>query len=252
VTATRITLVRRGGAAGLAVSLVAAIGVLGAAPASAASMDYDCKILSSSIPWSGNASATSPSGAKAGQTATTTVTLPDYKNGPVPVQKNSVQTVITLSINGQTQTVKGGTNPSNLAPNQSFPIAPIKVQFKAKSGDNTIVLTKVEFDYQPTKPNVGPDTTCTGNKPELASFTVAAAAQPQGPAQPQAPAQPVAQQPDTNAAPTAGGTPNNLAKTGPEDAMRTLLIALAVLQVGLIAAVRWGRRTAPATSGRRR
>ncbi|HSR23353.1 MAG TPA: hypothetical protein VLW53_07370 [Candidatus Eisenbacteria bacterium] len=255
VTAMSTTLVRRGGAAALAVTMAAAGLVLVAAPAQAAQMNWKCKILNSNLDWSGNASADAPSNPKAGQTATATINLPAYRNGPVPVAANKVQTVVTVSINGQSVTVKGATNPTALAPDAPLPIAPIKVQFKPKSGENTIVLTEVDFDYLPGQP----DTTCTGDKVSLASFSVAAAAAPAAPAapaalaapaapaQPAAPVQPVAQ-PNNNAGPNTGALP----QTGPEDAGQTLLIALAVLQVGLIAAVRFGRRTAPATTGRRR
>jgi hypothetical protein len=41
-----------------------------------------------------------------------------------------------------------------------------------------------------------------------------------------------------------------MAKTGPEDATRTLLIALVTLQVGLIVWFRWGRRASYAGSHR--
>jgi hypothetical protein len=50
--------------------------------------------------------------------------------------------------------------------------------------------------------------------------------------------------------------PGNLAKTGPEDAWRSLVVGLVALQVGLIVAVRTRRArpagTVVATSGRHR
>ena len=48
----------------------------------------------------------------------------------------------------------------------------------------------------------------------------------------------------------SSGKNSGLAKTGPEDATRTMLIALVALQVGLIAWFRWGRK--PAYAGTHR
>ena len=81
------------------------------------------------------------------------------------------------------------------------------------------------------------------------------------------PTQTQTQQPTQSATPTAhaehvdpgnnasggnksGGKKSGLADTGPEDATRTMLIALVTLQVGLIAWFRWGRKPAYAGSHR--
>jgi hypothetical protein len=248
--------VRRWGAAGLAFASVAGAAALGAAPAQAASITMDCKILSSSIPWSGSVTgALTPSKPKAGGSATVTITFPGgYKTGPVPVPAGKLQPVLYLSINGASVTARGATNSSALPPNQTFVVPSTKVQFKAKSGSNKVVLTKLVFDYLPGEP----DTTCTnkGSAPTVVSFTAAstATAQPT-PTPTQSQAQ--TQEPAATSTPAAtdGGSSNNgkkssLPKTGPEDATRTMLIALVTLQVGLIAAFRWGRR--PAYAGTRR
>jgi hypothetical protein len=226
-----------------------------AAPAEAANFTMTCKILSSSIPWSGAMSATAtPASPKPGDTVKVTVSIPGgYKTGPVPVPAGKLQTDLYLTINGATSEVKGPTNPTVLAPNKPFSIAPISTQVKAKAGTNTVALSYVFFDYLPGQP----DTTCKGSTPTLVTFTAAAASKPaaqqpaaqQPAAQQPAAQQPAAQQPAAQQPPAATTPRGALPRTGPEDATRTLLIALVVLQVGLIAAVRWGRR--PAYAGPR-
>ncbi len=249
MTAMSSTRARRWGAAGLALASVAGAAVLGAAPAQAAAVNMDCKILSSSIPWAGSmAGALSPAKPAAGGNAKLTVTFPSgYRTGPVPVPAGKLQPVLYLSINGQAVTARGGTNTTVLAPNSTFTVPPTSVQFKAKAGSNTVTLTKMVFDYLPGEP----DTTCTnkGAAPTIVSFTTAAAAtSTPKPASP-APAATTAAPAET-ATPVSSGNaaqPAALPKTGPEDATRTFLLALAVLEVGLIAAFRWGR---PAYAGR--
>jgi hypothetical protein len=255
---------RRWGAAGLAFASVAGAAVFGAAPAQAAAINMDCKILSSSIPWKGTVSGTvAPSKPKAGGNATLTVSFSEYKTGPVPVPANKIQPVLYLNINGQAVTAKGGTNPSALGPNQSFAVPTTKVQFKAKSGSNKVTLTKVVFDYLPGEP----DTTCTnkGAAPTVVTFTAASTSTPKPtPTPTPTPSQSQTQEPVATATPTAdadnnsggnnsgnnksGGKKSGLADTGPEDATRTMLIAIAILQVGLIAWFRWGRKPAYAGS----
>jgi hypothetical protein len=254
------TRARRWGAAALAFASVAGAAVMGAAPASAASINMDCKILSSSIPWAGSvAGALAPSKPKAGGNATVTITFPSgYKTGPVPVPAGKLQPVLYLNINGSAVTARGGTNSSALPPDSTFTVPSTKVQFKAKSGSNKITLTKVVFDYLPGQP----DTTCTnkGGAPTVVSFTAASTSTP-APTKSATPTptQTQTQQPSQTAEPQttanttdnnasggnkSGGKNGNLAKTGPEDATRTMLIALVTLQVGLIAWFRWGRRPA--------
>jgi hypothetical protein len=258
---------RRWGAAGLAFASVAGAAVVGAAPAQAASINMDCKILSSSIPWAGSVEgALAPSKPKAGASTTVTITFPSgYDTGPVPVPAGKLQPVLYLNINGASVTARGGTNPSALPPNSSFTVPSTKVQFKAKSGSNKITLTKVVFDYLPGQP----DTTCTnkGGAPTVVSFTAASSSTPKPtPTPTPTPSQSQTQEPASTATPTAdsdnnsggnnsgsnksGGKKSGLAETGPEDATRTMLLALAILQVGLIAWFRWGRKPAYAGSHR--
>jgi hypothetical protein len=239
---------------------VAGAAVVGAAPAQAAtSFNMSCKILSSSIPWAGSVQATvTPAKPKAGGNASLTITFPSgYKTGPVPVPANKLQPVLTLSINGKTVTARGGTNPSALGPNVTFQVPSTKVQFKAKEGSNKVVLTKMVFDYLPGQP----DTTCTGDKPTVISFTVAAATPTKTATPTPTPTQSTAQPTQSDTAEPAVTTtssdnpsppkqPNKLGDTGPEDATRTLLIALVTLQVGLIVWFRWGRRPSYAGSHR--
>ena len=252
MTAMSTTRTRRWGAAGLALASVAGAAVLGAAPAQAASVTMDCKILSSTIPWAGSmAGALTPAKPAAGGNAKLTITFPSgYKTGPVPVPAGKLQPVLYLSINGQAVTAKGGTNTVVLAPNASFTVPSTTVQFKAKAGSNTVTLTKLVFDYLPGEP----DTTCTnkGAAPTIVSFTTTAAATstPKPASSSPAPAASSAEPAATTAAPVSTGNaaqPAALPQTGPEDATRTFLLALAVLEVGLIAALRWGR---PAYAGR--
>lgn len=265
MTAMSTMRARRWGAAALAFASVAGAAVIGAAPAQAASVNMDCKILSSSIPWSGSvAGALSPSKPKAGGNATVTITFPSgYKTGPVPVPAGKLQPVLYLNINGASVTARGGTNTAALPPNATFTVPSTRVQFKAKSGSNKITLTKVVFDYLPGEP----DTTCTnkGGAPTVVAFTAASTSTPK-PTPTPTPSQTQTQQPTQSATPaasqtTAAATDNNasgnksggkknLASTGPEDATRTMLIALVVLQVGLIAWFRWGRK--PAYAGTHR
>jgi hypothetical protein len=250
---------RRWGAAALAFALVTGAAVVGAAPAQAASINMSCKIFNSTIPWTGTVTGTLvPAKPKAGQKASLTVKFSDYKNGPVPVTANSVQTVLTLNINGSTVTAKGGTNPTALGPDAPFPVPSTKVQFKAKSGSNKVTLTKVVFDYLPADA----DTNCTnkGAAPTVVSFT-AASATTSNPTPTPTPSATQTAEPTETETPTAeattggnsdnnGGKKGNLAKTGPEDATRTMLIALVAIQVGLIAWFRWGRKPAYAGSHR--
>lgn len=242
---------RRVGAAGIAFAVVAGTAVLGAAPAEAAGLSWNCKILSSTIPWNGQVQGSlSPAKPKAGATVSMVVSFPGgYKTGPVPVPANKLQPVLYLNVNGQAVTARGGKNPSALGPNVTFPVPTTTVSFKAKAGSNKVTLTKVVFDYLPGEP----DTTCQGNVPTVVSFTAAGAstATPTPTPTPTATASQTAD-PTATATATAASSPNTggLPRTGPEDATRTLLIALAALQLGLIAAVRWGRRTS--TSGAHR
>lgn len=265
MTAISTTRARRWGAAGAALVSVAGAAVFGAAPAQAAAVNMNCKILSSTIPYSGTvAGALTPAKPAAGANAKLTITFPSgYKTGPVPVPAGKLQPVLYLSINGQAVTAKGGTNTSALAPNSTFTVPSTSVQFKAKSGSNTVTLTKMVFDYLPGEP----DTTCTnvGAAPTIITFTTAAAtttatATPKPATSSPAPAATSAAPAATTAAPAQtaavvpvsngnAAQPAALPKTGPEDASRTFLLALAALEVGLIAAFRWGR---PAYAGRNR
>ena len=208
-----------------------------------------CKILSSSIPWAGSVEAAmSPSKPKAGGNASLTITFPSgYKTGPVPVAAGKLQPVLYLNINGQSVTARGATNATALPPEATFTVPSTKVQFKAKSGSNKVTLTKMVFDFLPGQP----DTTCTnkGSAPTVISFTAASTtATTPTPTPTPTPSASQTADPAATATPTAtdnnstGGQKDGMAKTGPEDATRTMLLALATLQVGLIAWFRWGRK----------
>ena len=272
---------RRLGALATATVLMGVGLAVTAAPARAdANMTFSCHILSSSVPWATPVVVTlSPSAPKAGQTVNATFNFSaGYRTGPVIVGAQKTVGKVFVSANGVGKSALGTPNPKVLLPSTPFSFAPITVGFRAKSGSNTLKITKFEFRYIDGPGNkdinTGLDTICTPTSATIVETFTAAASSSSGTTTGGTKTKtktcttnggtngttlPTACQAGGSVTTASGAidvqtatgtkvlvvakTPTKLPRTGSDDALKTGIAAAIVLQLGLIMAIRMSRKT---------
>ena len=222
----RATALRRRATVAFAAAVaLGAGGVLVAAPAQAASIDAKCELpgFDTIVDFTWNADVTySPASPKAGDSVAITVKLPEgYLNGPaVPLKPGDLKYTVTLDVGGTTVEADGEmSNTSTVVPNAKLSLGPATGTYSAKEGSQKVVITKVFMDHQPSDI----DTTCTPqSKPTQATIVVTGAG---GGGSDPTPT------PTTNSSGNngnSGGNNKDLASTGPDEALTTLVVAVVV------------------------
>ncbi|HET8970426.1 MAG TPA: hypothetical protein VFN19_05145 [Candidatus Nanopelagicales bacterium] len=236
-----------GAAAAMVVLGAGAVGLAG--PASAAEFTASCTIQGFDKPlpdFKWNAKVTySPSSPKPGDSVQISVELPEgYLNGPaVAVKPGQLTTKLSLDVGGTSVQAEGKmSNTSPVAPNAPISFGPSTGSYTAKAGSQPVKITKLLFDYLGSQSPI--DTTCIPkSQPVQATIVVTSGGGGSSPAPTQTTSG------NNNNANAGGNQP--LPHTGPDEAITTLLVAVVVLQIGLVFYVRQRRRPALARSSRR-